>query len=113
MITNITDRERTQAALILALESARDEMSARIPQWLPIETAPRNSKARLVWCQERRNTYAVNWYGNDWYIFGACHLMLQETATHWMPLPPPPSDKPIWDQLAEIGASDPQAWDKP
>ena len=30
MITNITDRERTQAAVILALESARDEMSARI-----------------------------------------------------------------------------------
>lgn len=30
MITQITDRERTQAAVILALESARDEMEKRI-----------------------------------------------------------------------------------
>jgi len=123
-ILHITDRERTQAAVILALESARDEMSARIPQWLPIETAPRDEAQIILangstvsvggWVSDvdqgaeyegqlgNAGWWAIEWPGPD-----------APKPTHWMPLPPPPADKPIWDQLAEIGASDPQAWDKP
>ena len=148
-ILHITDRERTQAAVIRALESARDEMDKRIEAltvelaeqrlrfvaafgqeqergWQPIETAPRDGTEFLM-------TNGVNVSSGQWFAGdnGTCDYDgapncdekeagwmdwsggMQPDPTHWQPLPPPPTDKPIWDQLADIGASDPQAWDKP
>lgn len=56
--------------------------------WQSIETAPRDSKARLVWCPDRQNTYAATRYKDKWCIFGGG--VLHEVPTHWMPLPTPP-----------------------
>jgi len=111
-ILHITDRERTQAAVIRALESARDEMAKRIPQWLPIESAPKDGTRIHVW--RRHGTYPRQVkYDAQYDAFQDDDGIHVHGLTHWMPLPPPPpADKPIWDQLAEIGASDPQAWEK-
>lgn len=64
--------------------------------WQPIETAPKTSKARLVWCPERQNTYIVSWSDTPpgWLFFGGGGRDLQEDATHWMPLPEPPEQAP-------------------
>lgn len=59
-------------------------------EWQPIETAPKTSQSRLVWCPERQNIYCVSWHG-EWLLFGGGISALNETPTHWMPLPPPPS----------------------
>jgi len=64
--------------------------------WQPIETAPRNPVARLVWCPDNRCTYAVHWWETDgapghWAIFGTGSKPLNERITHWMPLPPAPT----------------------
>lgn len=65
--------------------------------WQPIETAPKDSKSRLVWCPVYRNTYIVSWIvpfgekpeGGYWAHFGPS-VELRERPTHWMPLPEPP-----------------------
>jgi len=63
--------------------------------WQPIETAPKNSKAILVHCAERKNTYTVTWARDDefpwsgkWKHFAGDFL--NEVPTHWMPLPAAP-----------------------
>jgi hypothetical protein len=59
--------------------------------WQPIETAPKTSRARLVWCPENMCIYCVSW--NDkrgWIIFGGGWRDVIQGATHWRPLPPPP-----------------------
>ena len=72
------------------------------PDWQPIETAPRTSKARLVWCPTYQNTYLVSWLeplGDDlkpdprqgyWVHFGGVGARLNDTPSHWCPLPEPP-----------------------
>ena len=60
--------------------------------WQPIETAPKSSKAILVHCGDRRNTYTVTWFRlyEGWAILGGGAL--NEKPTHWMPLPAPPTE---------------------
>ncbi len=59
--------------------------------WRPIETAPKDSTARLVWCPERQNIYAVTWLAKKgWLIFGGRLLADDEAPSHWRELPAPP-----------------------
>jgi hypothetical protein len=71
-----------------------DESHAQ--EWRPIETAPKDSHSRLVWCPERQNIYVVTWwigapYPPGWEHFGGFGGSLVETPTHWRPLPAPPT----------------------
>ena len=61
-------------------------------EWQPIETSPKDSKARLVWCPLRKNIYVATWdgrYDGAWIFFGGGGSLIED-PTHWMPLPPPP-----------------------
>lgn len=61
-------------------------------EWQPIETAPRASRAILVYCQERKNTYVVcHSETRGWQHFGGDGDLI-EFPTHWMPLPEPPKE---------------------
>lgn len=62
--------------------------------WMPIETAPKDSKSRLVWCPERKNQYLVYWNKDEenWWHFGSSGR-LNEEPTHWQPLPKPPAEQ--------------------
>ncbi len=144
-ILHISDRERAQAAVILALESARDEMAKRIPQWISVDQSMPQSGQTVLACyknsagnwrriraewiaaktsesgpesdigeyDEESDTYydPEGWYEkvNNWDEYSYI-AVTEGDVSHWMPMPEPPADKPIWDQLADIGASDPQAW---
>jgi hypothetical protein len=64
-------------------------------KWRPIETAPKDSKARLVWVPENLCTYCVCWrddpeLGGAWVIFGGGWRDVIQRPTHWMPRPPAP-----------------------
>jgi len=64
--------------------------------WMPIETAPKTSKAILVYCAERKNTFTVTWARDEEYPWSGKwkHFvgdLLNAVPTHWMPLPPPPA----------------------
>lgn len=76
------------------LRQMAEEM--RREQWQPIETAPQDNVAKLVWCPERQNIYEAVWkiaiyedQPNGWGHFGS-NDWLRETPTHWRPLPSPP-----------------------
>ena len=60
--------------------------------WQPIETSPKTTRSRLVYCPALQNQYLVTWRsGGDregWWLFGGGFLM--ESATHWRPRPAPP-----------------------
>lgn len=63
--------------------------------WQPIETAPKTSRARLVWVPEIRCTFCVTWRGDEtqgeWGVFGGGINAVIKGPTHWMPLPDPPA----------------------
>lgn len=63
--------------------------------WRDISSAPRTSKAILLWCPERQNIYEACWdhrYEGGWILFGGGNLLTQE-PTHWMHLPAPPTQQ--------------------
>lgn len=59
--------------------------------WMPIETAPKDGPAFIVWCPERFNIYCVINYRGVMEHFGPGADPLRETPTHWQPLPKPPA----------------------
>ena len=59
--------------------------------WRPIETAPRTSRAILVYVPENKSTFCVTWDRQGWQIFGGGWRSFLDAPSHWMPLPPPPS----------------------
>lgn len=67
-----------------------------------------------------------HWYSNEgkWpravmranngdYLLSSAYVAWGVWQAAWAASAGNPADNPIWDQLAEIGASDPQAWEKP
>ncbi len=63
-------------------------------EWQPIETAPRTSKARLLWVPERKSTFCATWrgasdpiddyYPEGWVIFGGEWCAFLQSASHWI-----------------------------
>lgn len=95
-LAEIADIEQSE----IKRQIMRDAVAAlRLPVpdegWRAIESAPKTSRAILVHCPERQNTYAVCWLRDHWEFFGGAGRELTETPTHWRPLPAPPmEDKP-------------------
>jgi hypothetical protein len=65
--------------------------------WQPIETAPKNGGAILVWVASIERVFCAVWredeeypWSGGWAIFGGDHRQFLRKATHWMPLPEPP-----------------------
>lgn len=74
--------------------------------WQPIETAPKDETLILLFGKERYGEcydldevviqigYWSTWHSGQWRLelFGPNEDTLWFIPTHWMPLPPPPSD---------------------
>ncbi len=61
-------------------------------EWQPIETAPKDRKAVLLYVPENRCVYSAIWVAHRgwWEIFGGDWRDHLQRASHWMPLPPSP-----------------------
>lgn len=76
-------------------------MSGEWMEWQPIETAPKDGRARLLWVPERQSTFCATWRAESdpigeyvpagWVIFGGDWRAFLQSASHWMPLPDAPS----------------------
>jgi len=69
-------------------------------EWQDISSAPKTSKAIMVYCADRQNIYIVSWgkHGGftgiqGWKIFGSNWDLSYEEPTHWKPLPSPPREQ--------------------
>ena len=88
-------------------DSAASALTAGLGAWLPIETAPRDSKSRLVWVPENACMFCVTWSDWDgderkpgWMIFGGGWREYLQRATMWAPLP----ERPSMNEYGEIVA---------
>lgn len=92
-----------------AIEQAvRAKLGVAVPQWLPIETAPKDGSIFLCWVTAERDgetdegqQYAQDvsqadfgWWvpgeNRDYFDCGCGQIGDRQHITHWMPLPPPP-----------------------
>jgi len=89
IILSWEEYERLYAAMLAAAPQPPVAMTG----WQPIETAPKDSKARLVYCQENKCIFCVSYDARDgsWIYFGGGGTMFHEPS-HWMPLPQPPKE---------------------
>lgn len=81
-----------KADLIAACDAALDWADANARAF-PIETVPGDEWID-VWCSESKMWYPV-------FMFPS--YVIRKTATHWRPLPPPPSNPPLPAPLERLG----------
>jgi hypothetical protein len=85
----VTALERDLAAAHAEIE----RLTVGPAPWRPIAEAPRQSKAVLVWCPERKNIYTAVWFHSEgWVHFGHMGRRLTEEPTHFRHLPEPPHE---------------------
>jgi Lar family restriction alleviation protein len=94
-IDNISDEDFIKAKRLVDAEASAAAIAAwnQRSAWQPIETAPRDgawilawdgSQQLILWWSDRLSGWTFN---NDWEI-------LEESVTHWQPLPSPPPITP-------------------
>ena len=81
-----------QHAFARAIEQA--VLEKRVPQWLPIGTAPKGQRV-MVWIADKEVgeniAFAKVWFHSDGTLGGGAEGFNGKwDLTHWMPLPPPP-----------------------
>ena len=86
-------------AIAYKIERLRAENKPALTQWQPIETAPKDGRWILVWAPDH-NVEKVGWCNKPEGGYWSPLLMdpfdsspLYYKPTHWMPLPPPPSEE--------------------
>lgn len=85
------DVDVARAALV-ALAPLRQAERER--EWRPIGTAPRDGTSIMVWTAYGTITLA-EWRGDQFYPWkGSDDEYAEHVITHWMPLPPPPTQEP-------------------
>lgn len=94
------DTETIDQCKIAAEDYYRSRLSSALVQvqeagdsWRPIESAPKDRRSILVWCDGNRCAYTAVWLEcgreSHWYSFGGIGR-LKDEPTHWRPLPSPP-----------------------
>jgi hypothetical protein len=73
-------------------------------EWRPIETAPKTERRVIIWSNDGMVHIAERVGDIGWEFDG-------EVATHWMPLPPPPSssDQTRFHGQGQCGVTIPDA----
>ena len=85
--------DETHIRFARAIERA--VLAKRVPQWLPIETAPKDGKRIMVWMDDQyasnEHAFAKLWFYQDGKLGGGAEGYSGNwSISHWMPLPPPP-----------------------
>ena len=65
-------------------------MENLMSDWLDIETAPRDGTEILVFHPARNEQFICYFIRGHWMF--SPYAALASDPTHWMPLPPPPTD---------------------
>jgi len=77
--------------------------SAAQPQWLPIDTAPKDGTPILIGIEGAEYHASKAWWDDEkalWLINERPCVYIPLQPTHWMPLPTPP-EQPALEKLVE------------
>lgn len=80
---------RDALALIERLESERDAVLAKVPEWINAKKSPPTKKGYYIvsWSNRWQTQIEMIYFrGNQW-------AKRADEITHWMPLPKPPKEK--------------------
>lgn len=86
MALQVADLKRQRDELHAALN--RELERRRAGDWRPIDTAPKDSVAILLWCPERKNIHKCWWRNGEW-VHRSGEVLMEE-PTRWQPLPETP-----------------------
>lgn len=86
--------EQVRAAVL-----AERDRCARLCEWLPISTAPKDGTRVLLYRANWQEPNSVGWYSsnNEGWMIAGTGAPAWLGATHWMPLPPPPKGSQVED----------------
>lgn len=111
-VLGIQESDQTPADAVRELQAEIEHLRAqpqRAAEWQPIETAPLDGPAFLVWLPENLCIYEVIARDGNLSIFGGGFRDNIHRATHWMHLPSPPLSRPAPQEVPE---TNPVAWIK-
>lgn len=63
-----------------------------VPQWQPIETAPKDGSEFLCWSKGWRYPHMAYWESEYMSFENPFTYDFMDQPTHWMPLPAPPTE---------------------
>ena len=99
---------RHSNACLKAIAALEAEQPVAVEEWRPIETAPHEINVLLAWPDSslpggwRMEAGMASW---GWRRSGVSNMSSHGQATHWRPLPTPPSSPRISASSAEAGGS--------
>ncbi len=99
----ITGNIVTGSSGVIVTEPASAVRTITIPEWQPIETAPKNGSHALLTHIGISEVMIVGlWQEGRWCdAYNGCPIILQ--PTHWMNLPAPPGDAPNQIRSTSLG----------
>ena len=75
-------------------QAQREAIATAVPEWLPIETAPKDVTVLLCGAKRLEMCVGMNHSRDGWVTDTTSGWVSMYPPTHWMPLPPPPEVKP-------------------
>lgn len=78
------------------LAERRELLARQVPEWMPINSAPKDGQAVLLLTPTTFGKWAKSlpmagrWFGTYWAILNADEAIQRVEPTHWMPLPAAP-----------------------
>jgi len=91
--TTFKSMDKVESLIVNLVIDYLAETGRLIPEWQPIETAPRDGKRFIS--TDDYNIEIIRWYNGTWVVRRCSDPFYDEewdenTPTHWMPLPPAP-----------------------
>ena len=77
-----------------ARQAVREAIATAVPEWSPIETAPKDVTVLLCGAKRLEMCVGMNHSRDGWVTDTTSGWVSMYPPTHWMPLPPPPEVKP-------------------
>ncbi len=90
-LSNDTIRAAATALRATAAPAPTDERAAPVTAWRPIESAPRDGSLFQCWPRDDEHATASWCERRQGFVVSCCGQGID--LTHWMPLPPPPTER--------------------
>lgn len=89
---NILQRNQMAIDFTINYLASQGHLTAQ-PEWLPIESAPKDGTTIMVWRKNHGGIWWGSFDGHKWLVVYGNNKVHAKDITHWMPLPTPPKQE--------------------